>query len=188
MRSYMSPTLTCPRPRYICCIPCSGSQPSVRGLHLGCRSQNLPDVVSGRKIEGPSHSETRSEEDPRRFKITLPRRLAGIGTLAFVGLIFANLAGGPSSDFRNNNPSNTTKPNFNDCSSADFSRLIRLQPLRPERRNEREVRIPDRRGLSVDISSESYPKSYQDGVADGLVTTVGHSETSSISDNGNQEK
>ncbi len=55
----------------------------------------------------------------------------------------------------------------------------------PRAFNGREVRILDHRGLSVDTSSKSYPKSYLDGVADSVVTTVGHSEARSISDNNN---
>lgn len=47
----------------------------------------------------------------------------------------------------------------------------------------REVRIIDHRGLSVDTSGEPYHKSYLDGVADSVVTTVGHLEARSFSDN-----
>ena len=148
------------------------------------QSQNLPDAAFGREIEGTSHSEP--SERPR-FKLTLGKVVAGLGTLAVVGLIFANLAGGPSppSHSNNNNQTNTTQPTSTTQPPAPPpTSAPQPAPTTPPRAfNGREVRILDRRGLSVDTSSKSYPKPYPDGVVDNIVTTVGDSEARSISDN-----
>jgi hypothetical protein len=150
------------------------------------QSQNPPDAAFGRKIEGTSHSEP--SERPR-FKITRGKVLAGLGSLAFVGLIYANLVGGPPSHFNNNNTTNKTQP----TSTTQQTPPPPISPPQPtpiipsRAFAGREVRIPGRRGLSVDTSSESYPKSYLDGVADSVVTTVGHSEARLFSDNNDQK-
>jgi hypothetical protein len=115
--------------------------------------------------------------------------LAGLGSLAFVGLIYANLVGGPPSHFNNNNTTNKTQP----TSTTQQTPPPPISPPQPtpiipsRAFAGREVRIPGRRGLSVDTSSESYPKSYLDGVADSVVTTVGHSEARLFSDNNDQK-
>lgn len=147
-------------------------------------SQSLLDAASGREIEGTSHSEP--SERPR-FKITTGKALAAIGTLFVVAIIAGNLAGGPPSHFKNNNTTNTTQPTSTTQPPATPP-TSPPQPTTPPRAfNGREVRILDRRGLSVDTSSESYPKSYLDGVADSVITTVGHSEARLISDNNDQK-
>ena len=95
---------------------------------------------------------------------------AGVGTLLFMAIIVGNLIGGPSAHFKNNNPTNGTQPTSTTQPPAP-------QPATPPRAF---------RGLSVDTSSESYPKSYLPGVAESDVTTVGYSEARSISDDDNQ--
>ncbi|KAN0103664.1 hypothetical protein V8E52_011757 [Russula decolorans] len=129
------------------------------------------------KIEGTSHSEP--SERPR-FKITRGKVLAGLGSLAFVGLIYANLVGGPPSHFNNNNTTNKTQP----TSTTQQTPPPPISPPQPtpiipsRAFAGREVRIPGRRGLSVDTSN---------GVADSVVTTVGHSEARLFSDNNDQK-
>ncbi|KAN0107239.1 hypothetical protein V8E52_010348 [Russula decolorans] len=103
------------------------------------------------KIEGTSHSEP--SERPR-FKITRGKVLAGLGSLAFVGLIYANLVGGPPSHFNNNNTTNKTQP----TSTTQQTPPPPISPPQPtpiipsRAFAGREVRIPGRRGLSVDTS------------------------------------
>lgn len=140
-----------------------GTQPSVRSLHLGCRVKI--DATSGREIESTSHFE--SSERPR-FKITKGKALAGIGALVIVAIIVGNVAGVPHFHFMTQSTS-TTQPTA--TPSTPLSHPTSITPPRAFTR--REVCIPGRHGLSVGTSSESYPKSYLDGVADGV---VGHSE------------
>lgn len=118
------------------------------------QSQSLPDAAFGREIEGTGHSEP--SERPR-FKLTLGKVVAGLGTLAVVGLIFANLAGGPPSHPNDNNPTNTTQPTPTTQPPAPPpTSPPQPAPTTPPRAfNEREVRILNRRGLSVDTSSKS---------------------------------
>jgi hypothetical protein len=52
-----------------------------------------PAAASGREIEDTSHSEP--SERPRSKWITAGKVLAGLSALAFVGLIVANVGGGP---------------------------------------------------------------------------------------------
>jgi hypothetical protein len=183
MRSYMSLLVLVLATSAV--SPVRAFDPLYVAFVLGAES-NLPDVASGREIEGTSHSEP--SERPR-FKITPGKVVAGLGTLAVVGIIVANLVGGPPSHFKNNNTTNTTQPNSTTQPPAPPpTSPPQPTPITPPRAfNGREVRILNRHGLSVDTSSESCPKSYQDGIADGVVTTAGHSETRSISDNNNQE-
>jgi hypothetical protein len=84
--------------------------------------------------------------------------MAGIGTLALVAIIAGSLGGGPHFHFSNNNPTNTTQPppTTQPTSTPPTSPPTPTTP--PRAFAGREVRILDRRGLSVDTSSESYPK------------------------------
>jgi hypothetical protein len=111
--------------------------------------------------------------------------VATVATLLLTGIIIGNLVGGPPPPHvNNNNPTNSTQPTQPPAPPPTSP----PQPATPPRAFAgREVRILDRRGLTVDTSSGSYSKSYLHDVADSVVTTVGHSEARSISDNDNQK-
>lgn len=95
--------------------------------------------------------------------------LAGLGVLklAVVGVIVASLAGGPHLHSNKNNPTNTaettstTQPTATPSINAPLTSPPQLAPTIPSPPRpfaRREVRILDRRGFSVDTSSEFYPK------------------------------
>jgi len=118
--------------------------------------------------------------------------MAGITALAIASYVVVSAIhewnSPPSSRSNNDNPTDTTQPTS--TSATPPTSPPQPTPTNPPRAlTGREARILDRRGLSVDTSSESYPKSYLvDGrIADSVVTTVGHSEARSISDNENQK-
>ena len=171
---YVSP---CPCPRYIC-RSCSRNQPTVTFI-LSAES-NLPEFDSGRTFEAPPPSEitppskvgstpvTDLNQKPR-FKITKTKVVLGLETLSLATLIA--MAADPHL-FANNDDSTTRRSIPTNPSTTP-----------PREFTGREVCIPDHRGLSVDTSSEPYPKSYLDGVADCVVITVGHSKARSVSDN-----
>ena len=120
--------------------------------------------------EGTSHSELKP-----RFKLTPSRLVAGFSTLAFMALLTGGLMSSPPHRSNNHNPTNPAQPTSNGTTPPT---------TQPRAFARREARILDRRGLSVDTSSESYPKLRLDGVADSV---VGHSEARSILDNNDQK-
>ena len=144
------------------------------------QSQSLPDAASRREIESTTPSQPSGRP---RFKITTGRALAAIGTLAVVGIIIANLVGGPPPPSDNNHP--TTNQPIPSTQPPATPPTSPPQPATPPRAFT--GRILDHRGLSVDTSSEFYSKSYLHGVPDSVVITVGHSEARSISDNNYQK-
>jgi hypothetical protein len=99
----------------------------------------------------------------------------GLGALALLAFIPYVEFGSPFKK-KDKNPTNSTEPTPSTSPP---------QPATPPR--EFSGRALDRRGLSVDTSSELYPKPYLHGAADSVVTTVGNSEARPISDNDNQK-
>lgn len=137
------------------------------------------------EVERTSHSESR--EIPR-LKITPGRLkvLAGLGVLKLVvvGIIVTNLLDHPHLHSNNNNPINTSQPT---STTQPTSPHQPTPTISPEAFDGQEVCTHDRRGLSVDTSSVSYPRSYLGGIADSVVTTIGHSEARLISANSDQK-
>ena len=94
--------------------------------------------------------------------------LAGIGTLAVVGIIIANLVGGPPPP-AHFNPTNTAPQTQPPTPPPSPSPTSPSQPATPPRAlARRKVRNLDCRGLTLDTSSESYFRSYLHGVTDSF--------------------
>ena len=122
------------------------------------QSQSLPDAASSRENEGTIHSESSIRP---RFKFTKGRVLGGVLSLALAAIFVGSVVGEPRppSHSNNNHPTNTTQQN---STSATPPTSPPQPPSKtpPRALTGREARMLGRRGLSVDTSSESYPKSY----------------------------